>query len=226
MNIRFQRYCALPEGRYVEACSRFGILFLAILLSGSCQEAEPPKAAAKMAGPLNAIIETDHGRCVIELAQEAAPRLSANFANLVEKKFFDGLAFYRSSTVMRQAGNPYASAERHYNPGYRLLPEFSPALTFNDPGVVAMPLLRDDNMSDVRQTEFFITVKPQDRWTFKFPIFARVVDGLDVVRALQDGDIIHSIRLQGDPTALMQRNAQHIDTWNRAMDANPAPRVP
>ena len=161
---------------------------------------------------------------MVDLETKLTPVLSANFANLVERRFFDGLTFYRSSTVMRQAGNPYNTAGRYYNPGYRLLPELAPELTFKKGGVLAMLLWSDDNLADLRQTEFFITVKPQDRWTFKYSIFGSVREGADVVLALQDGDIIRSIRLEGDPDALFAANAENIKVWNASLDENPPDR--
>ena len=202
-----------------------------MILVFGCSESPSEQTSAVtpgpvVSGPLRAVIETDRGICVLELAEKDAPKLSANFANLVKRRFFNGLAFYRSSTVMRQAGNPFNTESRHYDPGYRLLPEFSPNLNFNEGGVVAMPLIFDDNMSDVRQTEFFITVKPQDRWTFKYPIFARLVEGREVVQKLQDGDRIRSIRLEGDPAPLMEAHAELLLKWNRALDANPVDSAP
>lgn len=218
-------YCALLLLLRVPAMSSIRVLLPLFLVLG-CVDSDTERQTApptSKAGPLRAVIETARGRCVLELAQEDAPRLSANFANLVQRKFFDGLTFYRSSTVMRQAGNPYGVETRHYNPQYRLLPEFSPNLGFSVGGVVAMPLWTDDSMSDVRPTEFFITVKPQDRWTFTYPIFARVVEGSDVVLNLQDGDLIQSVRLEGDSEPLLKAHSELVAKWNTALDEHPYP---
>ena len=196
------------------------VLLLGVLASCSDPDnATPPPVA--QTNTLSARIETDRGTIVVDLATDRAPVLSANFANLVGRQFFDGLAFYRSSTVMRQAGNPYHTEGQYYNPGYRLLPEFNPELTFDTGGVLAMLLWRDDNLADLRQTEFFLTVKPQDPWTFKYPIFGFVREGGDVVLALQDGDVIRSVRLEGDPTALFTAHANQRKQWNEALDASP-----
>jgi cyclophilin family peptidyl-prolyl cis-trans isomerase len=200
---------------------RTGLAALIVALA-SCRDCHNVvRFAPKDADPLQAIIETQRGTIVLHLAQDSAPRLCANFANLVERKFFDGLSFYRSSGVMRQAGNPKNVEGTYYNPGYRLLPEFSPDLTFATGGQVAMLLWADNSLADLRQTEFFITVKPQDRWTLKFPIFATVTEGAEVVLALQDGDEIHSIRLSGNAEPLLRMHAELVETWNDALNKNP-----
>ncbi len=170
---------------------------------------------------LQAVITTDKGIVIIDLATQSTPRLAANFANLVRRKFFDGLTFYRSSTVMRQAGNPFNIEGTYYRTGYRLVPEFAADLKFDEGGVVAMPLWSDDQLAYLRATEFFITVKPQERWTFKYPIFARVIEGKEVVLNLVDGSLIRTSRLKGNPAALFESHAELLDTWNAALDARP-----
>ena len=202
-----------------------GILSMFLLILG-CDEKNPvldvdTGVSTLDSASLQAIISTDKGTVTIELATKSAPRLAANFANLVTRNFFDGLTFYRSSTVMRQAGNPFNIEGTYYRTGYRLVPEFAADLKFDVGGVVAMPLWSDDQLADVRPTEFFITVKPQDRWTFKYPIFARVVEGEDIVPSLVDGTRITSIRLKGDPTALFEKHSDLITEWNAALDARP-----
>ena len=170
---------------------------------------------------LKAQIVTSRGDIVLDLHPDQAPVLCANFANLVRRDFYDGLVFHRSSTVMRQAGNPYASDTRHYRPGYRLLPEFSPELTFSNAGMVACVFFGDTDPPDVRPTEFFLTVKPQPRWTFEYPIFATISEGMAVARSLEDGDRIQSIELIGDPDPLLNAHAELVALWNRQLDRNP-----
>ena len=203
------------------------ILLLTIPHSSCDQQAEtaskavPLPALEYVAPILKAEIETARGLIVIDLQTEDAPVLCANFANLVQRKFFDGLSFYRSSTVIRQAGNPHESETRQYSPGYRLLPEFSPELTFNTAGMVACVFFSDQDPPDVRPTEFFLTVRPQPRWTFEYPIFATISEGLSVAGSLEDGDRIQSIQLIGDPAPLLDVHAEQVANWNLQLDANP-----
>lgn len=208
------------------------LIFLSIFsVLGCCSEAPPitnEDSAGKTTepGPLFAIINTEKGDIKLELRTEDAPRLCANFVNLVQREFFNGLDFYRSSTVMRQTGNPWNTEAITYDPGYRLLPEFSPNLDFSTGGMVGCVLFADNNLADVRPTEFFLTVKPQDRWTFKYPIFGTISSGTDVVRSLQDGDTISSIRIEGDPNPLLKEQSDLVRNWNSKLDANPPGQRP
>ena len=203
------------------------ILLTTIPLSACEERAEQalsPEALPVLAPEnqeLRAKIITSRGDIVIDLETDEAPVLCANFVNLVQRDFFDGLSFQRSSTVMRQAGNPYESDTRHYRPGYRLLPEFSPNLTFATAGMVACVFFNNTDPPDIRPTEFFLTVKPQSRWTFEYPIFATISEGQSVTESLEDNDRIQSIELIGDPDQLLSTHAELVALWNRQLDANP-----
>ncbi|MCH2160472.1 MAG: peptidylprolyl isomerase [Phycisphaerales bacterium] len=200
---------------------------MAILHVGCDKRVEPASKTGPLPGlettrhDIQAVIDTAKGRIVMDLETDEAPVLCANFMNLVQRRFYDGLTFYRSSSVIRQAGNPYDTESRLYKPGYRLLPEYSPELAFNKPGMVACVFFGNTDPPDIRPTEFFLAVKPQDRWTFKYPIFASITDGLSVAKSLEDGDVIQSIRLLGDPGAFLNTHADIVAGWNQQLDANP-----
>ena len=176
-------------------------------------------------GPIQEVIRTPQGDFTIELRHEAAPVSCANFVNLVNRDFFDGLPFYRHSTVIRQVGNPHGDETRAWEPGYRLSPEFSPDLKFDRGGMVGMVRVADDVRAPVRANEFFVTTKPQsERFTFVYPIFAEVVDGQSMVNAIRKGEKILDIEIRGDPTPLLAEHADLIEEWNRRLDATPDPR--
>ena len=176
-------------------------------------------------GPIRAVVRTVKGDFTIELRPEAAPVSCANFVNLVQRGFFDGLPFYRHSTVIRQVGNPHGDEELRWEPGYRLTPEFSPDLKFDRPGMVGMVRIADDVRSPVRPNEFFVTTKPQtERFTFVFPIFAEVIEGQSVVNSLKKDETIVRIEIEGDPSPLLADHADLITEWNKRLDQTPDPR--
>lgn len=182
--------------------------------STSANEAVPAES-----GPLHARIETARGNIRFKLRPDAAPISCANFVNLVDRGFYDGLKFHRHSRVIRQTGNPYNDDEMRWSPGYTLLPEFSPDLRFDVGGRVAMVRVNQDPASPVRPTEFFLTTKPQsERFTFVYPIFGEVVEGQDVVDAIQIDDVMDRIVIEGDPRALIERHRDLVDSWNRQLD--------
>ncbi|MAC18927.1 MAG: hypothetical protein CMJ23_04465 [Phycisphaerae bacterium] len=209
------------------------ICLLAFLVIAGCDRPEDPSTDSAgtevgpttAGGPLRAVVRTDRGDFTMELQTEAAPISCANFVNLVQRGFFDGQSFYRHSKVIRQVGNPYETDERRWNPGYHLLPEFSPDLRYDRGGMVGLVRVADDVRAPVRANEFFVTTKPQsERFTFVYPIFGVVIEGQDVVDAIQPNERIVTIDLIGDPSSVLIPQADQVRAWNRALDA--APVVP
>ena len=170
-------------------------------------------------GPLHARIRTANGEIRVRLRPDEAPVTCANFVNLVDRGFFDGLRFYRHSRVIRQAGNPYHDPERRWSPGYTLTPEFSPDLRFDVGGRLAMLRVNDDPTAPVRPNEFFLTTKPQtERFTFVYPIFGEVVEGQEVVNRIRLDDSIEEIVIEGDARPLLERHRDRIEVWNEQLD--------
>lgn len=211
------------------------LLLVLALLATSCDDgtSSAPGATEAMtatpfvgdAGPLRAVVRTRGGDFTIELRPDAAPVSCANFVNLVQRGFFDGLPFYRHSTVIRQVGNPYGDEERPWSPGYRLTTEFSPDLKFDRAGMVGLLRTADDIRAPARPNEFFVTTKPQsERFTFVYPIFGVVVEGQAVVDSLVKDETIVSIDLEGDPSKLLADHAVLVAEWNLLLDASNDPR--
>ena len=67
-------------------------------------------------------------------------------------------------------------------------------------------------------TRFFVSKTEQSPWNLSYPSFGEVVDGIDVVSATQKGDWIKSIRIVGDPTAVLAPYADKIRTWDAALE--------
>lgn len=215
-------------------------LLLTVLLAacdrGSSTNPAPPAPGTEVAtseaaptnatqGPIRAVVRTGQGEFIIELRPEEAPVSCANFVNLVQRGFFDGLPFYRHSTVIRQVGNPHGDESIRWDPGYRIAPEFSPKLKFDRPGMVGMVRVADDMRAPVRPHEFFVTTKPQtERFTFVYPIFAEVIEGQSVVNSLRKDENVVRIELQGDPSPLLADHADLVKEWNRRLDAAEDPR--
>ncbi len=172
--------------------------------------ASDPEQAAE---PLRAVIDTDKGTVVIEFL-EGAPRTVANFCLLASKGFYDGQPFYGRSTVVRQMGRPTPG----FTPGYDLPREFVPGAWFDQGGRVAATLVTDADSSPAHGSGFFITVKAQDRWNLVYPIFANVIEGLDVVQSIQDGDRIRTVTLEGDPQPLWVQYPREVAQWSAAIE--------
>ena len=180
----------------------------------SAPTAAPPAAPAPTSAPvLTARVDTARGIFRITLRVAEAPISCANFVNLVQRGAYDHSAFHDWTRVLRQSGGPSQS----FDPGYTIRREFSAKLMFEGPGMVAMQKSPDGQRA--HGTQFFVTVKEQSRWNLDIPIFGTVASGQAVVDALEKGDGITQIVIEGDPAPLLQRFATEVAEWNTALDA-------
>ena len=121
--------------------------------------------------------ETSQGTVVIELFENEAPNTVANFINLVEKKFYDGLTFHRVITgFMAQGGDPKGTGSG--GPGYSIPCEcYSTNYRKHFRGSLSMAHAGRDTGG----SQFFITFVPTDHLNGKHTVFGRVIEGMDAV---------------------------------------------
>ena len=86
---------------------------------------------------LTATIKTNRGDIRLSLFADAAPVTVANFANLAQKGFYNGLKFHRViANFMIQGGCPLGTGTG--GPGYSFEDECSPSLKHDKPGILSM----------------------------------------------------------------------------------------
>ena len=84
---------------------------------------------------LVAVIETTNGTMQVELNHRAAPTTVANFVNLAQRGFYDGLKFHRvQRNFMAQGGDPLGTGAG--GPGYQFSGEI--ILHHSRPGIISM----------------------------------------------------------------------------------------
>ena len=126
---------------------------------------------------------TTQGTLELELKVAEAPGSVASFALLVGKHFYDGLYFHRVvPNFVAQGGDPRGDGSGSLP--YTLRSELAP-LTYGA-GAVGLASAGKDTES----CQFFITHLPTPHLDGRYPIFAQVVNGLDVVQRLDVGDRI------------------------------------
>jgi peptidyl-prolyl cis-trans isomerase B (cyclophilin B) len=136
-----------------------------------------------------AIIETSKGQIKIILNEDLAPITTANFIELSERKFYDGLKFHRvEKGFVIQGGCPYGSGTG--GSGKTIPLEVSPNLKHGDAGAVAMARSTDPNSAS---SQFYITLAPTDFLDGNYAVFGRVVEGMDIVRQIQVGDVMNRV---------------------------------
>src|SRR5688572_24447023 len=91
-----------------------------------------------------AIIETNKGAIKVILNEDLAPLTTANFIELAEKNFYDGLKFHRVEPgFVIQGGCPYGTGTG--GSGKNIPLEVSPNLKHGDAGALAMARASDPN---------------------------------------------------------------------------------
>src|SRR5579883_561164 len=158
-----------------------------------------PKTTISHKDPL-ATINTTKGAIVIRLFRQLAPHTVANFVDLSNKAFYNGLRWHRVVPgFCIQTGCPKGDGTGCYidpvskQPRYLPL-EISPQLRHNTAGVVAMARFGSDYNS--ASSQFYITLSPQPHLDDKYAVFGGVINGLDVVKHITTADKVLSISVQ------------------------------
>ena len=147
---------------------------------------------------------TGKGEIILELFENEAPNTVANFINLTEQGYYNGLRFHRViASFMAQGGCPNTKegsvgAPGTGGPGYTIKCEaYEPTARRHFAGSLSMAHAGRDTGG----SQFFIThlptphldqeVSPQSVHT----VFGRVIEGMDVVWALRPDDAIEKVEV-------------------------------
>lgn len=151
-----------------------------------------------------AVMETTKGVIVLNLFDQETPQTVANFVNLVNKGFYNGLAFHRViDNFMIQGGCPKGTGTG--GPGYNIDCEIRPNLKHTT-GSLSMAHAgsceHDPNTGQKRSgscsngSQFFITHRPTPHLDGVHTVFGQVVQGQEVVNAIRQGDKINRITIR------------------------------
>lgn len=165
---------------------------------------------------LTAVLNTDKGPIRLKLFADVAPVTVANFVNLVQRGFYDGLKFHRViADFMIQGGCPHGIGNG--GPGYRFEDECSPKARHDKPGVLSMA----NAGPGTNGSQFFITHTATPWLDGKHTVFGEVVSAADqaVVDAIRQGDLIQTAVIEGDVSALLAAQAERVAQWNAALGA-------
>ena len=173
------------------------VLVLAALLSTSCAGEEPRPKTYSASPPMtidttkqySAIIQTETGNIVLELFARDVPVTVNNFVFLVREGFYNGTTFHRVIPgFVAQGGDPTGTGGG--NPGYFFADEFSQHTHIA--GVLSMA----NSGSDTNGCQFFITYTPQHHLDGKHSVFGQVIEGMDVLERIKQGDTIKRITIK------------------------------
>ena len=162
---------------------------------------------------LFAHFDTDRGPIRIELFADKAPLTVANFVNLAQRGFYDGLVFHRViADFMVQGGCPQGRGTG--GPGYKFEDETNNGVR-HERGVLSMA----NAGPNTNGSQFFITHVATPWLDGKHTVFGKVLEGLDVVDAVKQGDLITKVTIEGDADAVLAAKAERVAEWNRFLSA-------
>ncbi len=126
-----------------------------------------------------AVFETNMGTFEIELFEDKAPITTANFIDLAEHNFYDGLIFHRViDGFMIQGGDPNGNGTG--GPGYTIKDEFHKDLRHDSAGILSMA----NAGPNTGGSQFFITLDATPWLDGHHAVFGKVIKGLDVVEKI------------------------------------------
>lgn len=166
-------------------------LFLLTLLV--VQPVAAQSAAAPQPGDVRVALETSAGRIVLAVHLDKAPVTAGNFLRYVDQKRFDGMQFYRA---VGSADYGFVQGGTQNDPK-RILPPIRHEATsqtglVHDNGALSMARYAPGSATG----DFFIVLgrmpsmdaHPEEAGDNQgFAVFAHVVEGLEVVKAIQAG---------------------------------------
>ena len=163
---------------------------------------------------LVAVMETKKGTIRLNLYPDETPMTVANFVNLAQRGFYDGLSFHRViEDFMIQGGCPQGTGTG--GPGYRFADEFVDSLRHDAPGKFSMA----NAGPGTNGSQFFITHVPTPWLDDAHTIFGAVEgdDDQAVVNAIGQGDHIVSVTVEGDTEGLLA-SVEQVAEWNSVLE--------
>lgn len=164
---------------------------------------------------LTAVMDTSKGAIRLTLFADKAPLTVANFVNLAQRGYFDGLSFHRViADFMVQGGCPRGDGRG--GPGYQFPDEIDSSLRHSKPGILSMA----NAGPRTNGSQFFITHVATPWLDGKHTVFGEVESAADqkVVNAVRQGDAISRVTIEGDASKLLATMAETLERFNQVLD--------
>ena len=176
----------------------FFVILTVFLLTGCSNDEEITE------NPIVTMEIEDYGTIKIELYPEYAPNTVANFVNLIESGFYDGLTFHRLVPgFVLQGGDP--DGDGTGGPGYTIDGEFkangySKNTLSHDKGVISMARSMD---YDSAGSQFFIVLDDSAKSSLDnlYAGLGRVTEGMEILEEIEANE-----KIADDVTGALEEN--------------------
>lgn len=151
---------------------------------------KPPEMMVDRDKRYRAVIRMASGEIELDLAVREAPVTVNNFVFLAKQGFYDGVTFHRViKDFVIQGGDPTATGSG--GPGYTFADEVKGNPLIHDRGVISMA----NAGPGTNGSQFFITHTPQPHLNGRHTVFGRVIQGMDLVDSIRQGDVMQSVEI-------------------------------
>jgi len=153
----------------------------------------PPAMQIDLQKTYRVTIETSRGDMELELYPEYAPKTVNNFVFLAQEGFYNGMVFHRViNDFMIQGGDPTGTGSG--GPGYKFEDEVAENPLRHETGVISMA----NAGPNTNGSQFFITHSPQPHLDGMHTVFGKVVEGQEIINAIQQGDRMVKVIVSDD----------------------------
>ena len=151
---------------------------------------------------MKGIIKTVKGDMLVSLYTKDTPKTVANFVKLVQEGYYDGLTFHRVlNDFVIQGGCPNSRSGANGmpgtgGPGYQIDCELTGENQYHDRGVLSMAHAGRNTGG----SQFFVCHSRNNTSHLDrvHTCFGKVMEGFDVIDAIEQGDMIESIEILED----------------------------
>jgi len=158
------------------------------------------------------LFKTSRGTIEGTIFASKVPITAANFLNLAQRGFYNGVKFHRViPNFMIQGGDPTGTGMG--GPGYKFGDEIHPSLKHTKPGLFSMA----NAGPGTNGSQFFVTHVPCPWLDGKHAVFGEVTKGQDIVNAVQQGDTITGIEILDPTDELFAAQKAQLDKWNAVL---------
>lgn len=180
----------------------FTLVFATASIAGTVDDKKKKAKKPKLEKGMYAEMTTSKGVILLQLEFEKTPMTVANFVGLAEGKFtvedsinyttafYNGLKFHRViKDFMVQGGDPDGNGSG--GPKHRFYDEIDETLKHTGPGILSMA----NSGPATNGSQFFITHKATPWLDGKHTVFGHVITGQDVVNAIEQDDLLISLKI-------------------------------